>query len=241
MDAVEAAIRFLSSDPRRLNSGAAEFMRTTAARLAAELPAIEHGVHESDGRRRYVTSPDTDSNPQFAAARFFDLEEAHDAWVSLLIHDDLEMQADAIADGDAFRGVIDSVRDEGSGRKRVPIWIVASTSDGPLRLREGHTVCIAACGKREARIRRIENRPEGGRLFELEIVNGKRACEGQNSVWKPAHDPSLAGTEVTFVETYPSEIHRRKKMTLWKADKPGDWVHRAGRPDRAPRVEEADE
>jgi hypothetical protein len=131
--------------------------------------------------------------------------------------------------------------DEGSTSKRVPVWIVATTSDGPLRLREGHRVCIAGCKNRVARIRRIENRPGGGRLFELEIVNGKRKCEGQTLLWKPAHDASHAGMDITFVETYPSEIHRRKKRTLWKTGKPGEWVHRAGRPDRPPRVEEADE
>jgi hypothetical protein len=230
LDLLESAIERLRSDPRRLNRGVAEFVRTTSIRLAHELPVVERGRHEAGGRERFVLSPDTDSHPQLAAARFFELEEAHDAWVSLLLHDDRELQADAIADGDAFRGVIESVGDEGTGRAHVPVWTVVTTTEGPLRLREGTKVCLAGCKKREARIRRLSNRSEGGRVFELVIEGGKRACEGDAEVWKPAHERSHEGREVTFVQTYPSEIHRRKKVSLWAQGKPGDWVHRVGRP-----------
>jgi hypothetical protein len=242
MDLVDQTIARLARDGRRPNDGVTELVATSIRRLSADLPMIERGSTEIDGRRQFVPSPETDRLPRAAASRFFDMEEAHDAWVSLLIHDDADLQADAIAEGDAFSGVITTVADTLVGRGHQTRWIVDSPDEGPLRLRDNATVCIAGCVKREARLVSVENRPEGGRRFTLLITAGKRSCTGLRGVWPAAHDPSHEGRSVLFVETYPSEIHRRRRIALWRNGNPGDWVHNLGRPPVAEATgEEADE
>jgi hypothetical protein len=238
LDTLEAALTALRRDTRALNAGVAHFVQTTIRRLGDELPAIEHGTHD-DGRRRYAVSPDTDHHPRVAAAKYFELEEAHDEWISLLLHDDAEMQSDAVADGDAFAGVITDVVDEGTPKKREPVWFVDSDGSGPLRLREGTQVCVAGCPKRIGRIRRITDRSTGGRTFEVEMTGAKRAFDGGPTSHVPSHDTSLVGSALVFVQVYPSEIHQMKRRAIWRQDAPGDWVHRLGRPVEVPGDEDA--
>ena len=50
----------------------------------------------------------------------------------LLVHDDREMQAELVARGEAIAGTIIAVRDEGTGRKTIPVWTVESDGELPI-------------------------------------------------------------------------------------------------------------
>ncbi len=230
LDLLEAAIDVLRREDRRPNHGLGSLTQKTIQRLHRELPAVERGRTNDGEQKTFVRSPDTDRHPQHAASAFFDLQAAHDETMSLLIHDDIEMQADAISEGDAIRGTVTEVQDVKVGKGHEITWIVESPSSGPLRLREGSEICVARDPKRTLKVLEIEDLPSGGRRFALEITGGKRATIGLDGSSAAAHDRSHEGTVYTFVPTYPSEIHRRRNVGLWAKDKPGAWVHSVGRP-----------
>jgi hypothetical protein len=174
-----------------------------------------------------VPSPETDRYAPAAAARFFAHEEAEEVRYGALIHDDSEIQAEAIAAGEAFRGRILRVRDEAPGRGTKPVWQIQDLAPGALRLREGSSICIVGVPKRVGSIRRIEPTTDGGRLYEVVITGWKRARQEGGTAIPAAHDPGLVGTDVLMVESSADGLGRRKGKRVWEKDVPGAWLTHA--------------
>lgn len=179
--------------------------------------------------------PETDSYSPAAAARFFVHQASAELVQSELLHGDVEKVNDAIDAGDAFRGEITAVHDEGKGRKSIPVWKVLSRSDGLMRLREGSSVCLFGARKRSGKIRDVLWSSEG-RLFEIVIDNWIRANGGLPA----ANDAeALLGTTVILVAAGGGSISHSKSFKVWNKDSPGAWLTHAMQapvPDPPPRL-----
>ena len=155
-------------------------------------------------------------------------EESAEQHYSALIHDDREIQADAIAKGDAFRGtVVDARNTTPEGRKLTPVWTIDSPESGPLRLREGSYVCVVGMPGRRGSITSIERLPSGDRRFEVNITEWKlaRPMEGIPS----AVDPSLVRRPIVMVSASFRGLGRTRVQRVWRRDVPGAWLtHAAG-------------
>ena len=149
--------------------------------------------------------------------------------VSALLHDDRELLAEKIAAGEAFRGEINEVRDEGEGRATRPIWVIEQPFHGPIRLRPGSHICVLGHAKREAVVRDLRDASSGGYVFEVEITGHKTAQKGATGLEAiPPADRRWTGQEVVFVETSAADIARMKSYKVWKKDGPGAWLtHKA--------------
>lgn len=144
-----------------------------------------------------------------------------------MVHDDQELQAQLVATGEAIAGTIMEVRNEGAGRKTIPVWVVESRGELPLRLREDSELCVVGLPTRKMRIRQIEKTTGQGYRFELVVtglINGPRDNDG--SVL-PAASPKLKRKKVVLVKPSMDQIARRKSMLIWKRDVPGAWLTHA--------------
>jgi hypothetical protein len=146
---------------------------------------------------------------------------------SVLLHDDAELQAEAIAAGDAFRGEIVKVWDEEPGRATVPVWVVRDAFQGPLRLRSGSMVCVVGMPKRQGIVRRIYAGDDGARRMEVEITNLKTAAAGGIGARACAGRSGWVGETVTFVTASADGISRAKSRKIWDPDGPGAWLTHA--------------
>lgn len=180
----------------------------------------------------FFPNPETEHNPRAAAARFFS-HIYSDEWTHLTkLHGDPQLVEDEVERGDAFRGVIVEVEDEGEGRRSRPVWFVSSAIGQKLRLREGTKVCVLGFARRTARIRRIRvsmNR----RIFEVEIVDQRTRPRNRSDVPDARDERALVGSEVAFVKVAPGYNGSSKSWKVWNQDVPGAWLTHAAAPQPA--------
>ena len=225
LELVGRAIDLIATDPRPINTGVSVLERETLNAqwwdyVSSEARAI------AAGREPFVPSAETDFQAKNAASRYFRNEAAADRTSAALIHDDRELEAEAISSGLAFRGVIVEVRDEGNGRKKIPVWLVEDTTPGPLRLRRGDGVCVVGHAKRSGRIRSVETTKGGALIIEFEIQNLKLKADTQP--WPqsmPAADDRWIGQSVTLIGTSFADMTEKKAFKVRSADAlAGDWL-----------------
>jgi hypothetical protein len=176
------------------------------------------------GERPFVPSVETDRHPAEAAAAYGRYAAAAEQVEGLLLHDDRELLAEAIARGNAFIGTIVDVRDEGAGRTTRPVWVVEREGDGPSRMREGSRMCVVGLPTRTAHVRSIRS-VDGTTVVELAIVNLKTAVKGatgRNAV--PPKDPAWCGQRLAFAEAPGGSLAFAKAKKLWNRDVPGAWL-----------------
>lgn len=225
----EQTIKLLRADRRRANSGVARLEAASRDEHWYRYLRIERRINDAADGPPFVPSPETDRYAAPAAARFFTHEESEELRYGALIHDDTELQADAIADGEALRGIIVTVRDDSAGgRAQIPVWTIESSDAGPLRLRDGSRVCPVGLPHREGHIRSIEPLPDGGRRLEVEITGWKRArrVPGLGAI-PAACDHALRATHVVMVKTTAERLARARGRRVWERNVPGGWLTHA--------------
>jgi hypothetical protein len=215
------AWRTLEQDPRRENRYVEVLVDDALKDQWFGWARIE--VAFARGEEPYVPSVETDREPRAAAVSFEDQAAAAELVAANLLHDDLELLAEAIATGDAFVGQIVGVEDEGVGRVTLPVWAIEERSGGPLRLREGSSICVAGLPNRRATVREIRS-SNGIREFEVALTNLKtKVKDGVGQLGIAPNDPSWIGERVAFAETGISLAFAKRKK-LWQPDTPGAWL-----------------
>lgn len=224
----ERAVRRLRTDPRPENRGVERLIRASREEHWYQYVRLELEQNDGGDGPAFVPSPETDRHPAAAASRYMTHESAAELAQTALLHDDPELQALAVAAGDAFHGTIVGVRDRGNGRATRPFWTIETDSRTSLRLREGSNVCVAGLPDRIGRIRRIETIPGRGYRFEVEITKLKTRPRGHEAAGvRDACDRSLVGEAVTFVKPAMDGISRFRSRRVWKRDVPGAWLTHA--------------
>jgi hypothetical protein len=196
---------------------------------------IEQQIDDSEDGPAFRPSPETDRYPSAAGSRFYVHEASQELRDHLLVHDDRELQAELVAAGEAIAGTIVEVSDEGEGRKHVPVWVIESNGDLPLRLREDATLCVVGLRGRHVRIRNIE-RIDGHRYrFEVVVTSLVTEPRDNDGSVLAATSPKLKRRRVVLVKPSMDQIARRRSGLIWNRDVPGAWLTH-----RVPKVQEAD-
>jgi len=244
---IERAIAALRGDPRHVNTGVALLENASREEHWFQYLRIEQGIHDDTDGPAIAPSPETDRQPATAASRYHVHEASEQLRFHVLLDDDAELQAEAVAIGEVVRGSIVEVRDEGDGSRRRPVWVIEDALDLPLRHRAGDRLCVAGLRNRWGSVRAIDVRPGGGRRIVLEIRGLKTRPHGTQGRRVPmASDPHLIGTSVTLLPMSGESISRTKSMRTWNRGTPGAWLthhsRRSGEsptesPDNAPEAE----
>jgi hypothetical protein len=219
-----AAIERLRGDRRRLNRGVKQLVADAHASQWWEYLQTERKILDNPGARVFIPSPETDRHSATAAAHYFVQQGCEERRASLLLEDDREMQAEALAAGEAIQGTIRAVAEEGTGRASKPVWTVETDGEAPTKLRKGQMVFVARLRSRKGRIRDVSIRG-GNTLFELEITALKTQprVNVKGAVLK-ATDKALRGTVVMLLPSSLDGIHELKKKKLYERGTPGSWV-----------------
>lgn len=221
---VNRAIRYLRADKRRVNDGVSELEKASNQELWYQYLRMERRSDADDDGPAFVASPETDRYPVAASSRYFIHEASEELRLAALIHDDPELQDEAIAAGDAIRGNIVAVRDEEPGRKTVPVWTIEAPDVAPLRIREGSWLCVAGLRQRTVTVRRIDPVGTERLRLEVEVIGLKTKPRDGRSDVRASDDPKLVGREVTLVPASTEGMLRRKSQKIWSRDTPGAWL-----------------
>lgn len=222
MDLTERAYDTIQKDKRRENAGLTQLVDVSMDEHRLQFRRIELQVADRQDGPAFRPSPETDRYPPAAGSRFYVQEASEELRDLLLVHDDKELQAELVARGEAIAGTIVAVRDEGIGKKSVPVWTVESDGELPLRLREGSSVCVVGLSRRKLRIRTIERSPQMRYHIELEVTNLKKQVETPKA--PAANSKRLIGERVMLVKPSMDQIARRRSFLIWKKDHPGAWL-----------------
>ncbi len=224
----EQAIELLRRDNRSTNPGVDRLISVSNEESWYQYVRQELKVDDEQDGPAITLSPETDRYPALAASRYFVHEASEELYLSSLLHDDEEMQREAIAEGQAIRGKITAVEDVDPGRRLEPIWTIRIGDDAPLRIREGSWLCVAGLPKRTARVRSIRRAAPGALDVQIEITGWKKKPkEGPPGVLA-TDDPRLVGQDVTLIPSSSEGMFRRKSQKAWQRETPGGWLtHRA--------------
>jgi hypothetical protein len=229
----ERAISALKSDKRRENRGVSELMAFSMGEHRLQYRHVEAKIDDREDGPAFRPSPETDRHPSAAGSRFFVHEASQELSDVLLVHDDRELQAELIAQGEAISGTILEVRDEGDRRKMIPVWTVQSNGELPLRLKEDAELCVLQLPARKVRIRHIERTSDMRYRFEVEVTSLKK--ESSDGRTPAANNQKLKGKHVVLVKPSMDGVARRRSMLIWKRDVPGAWLTH-----RVPKTRAAD-
>ena len=206
------AVSRLRGDGRRTNRGVAGLVDAALAEQWHGHTRRElFGVDGDDGRP-FAPSPETDRDPAAAGARYMGHLASASFAASALLHDDEELQHEAIARGDGFRGTIAGIRPRHVGRWIRSVLTIQNADPGPLRLREGSWVCEIGSPKSRGTIVAVRTESDGRRTFEVELHRQST--------------PSI-GSEIGFVESSDHHLSRRKSNLIWSDEEPGSWLTHA--------------
>jgi hypothetical protein len=233
MDLTERAYETIQKDKRRENAGLAHLVDLSMDEHRLQFRRIEVQAADREDGPAFRPSPETDRHPSAAGSRFYVQEASEELRDLLLVHDDRELQAEMVARGEAIAGTIVAVRDEGTGRKSIPVWTIESDGELPMRLRESSSVCVVGLAGRHLRIREIERSPQMLYRIELEVTNLKKEVEKPKA--PAANSKKLVGERVILVKPSMDQIARRRSFRIWKKDHPGAWLTH-----RVPKVPGAD-
>lgn len=236
VDLVRRAVRTLRGDGRRENRGLPLLMAASREEREYQYARIERRIAGMEEGPAYVADPETDRHPAAAAVGFFRHEESAELAQQALIHDDRGLQVQAIAAGNAVRGTITAIDDEGVGRRTTPVWTIRSPDTTPLRVRAGNDLCVVGLPRRVVRVREVEGEP-GQRTLVVEVTGLKLAAfdEDGRTVPAAAHR-SLVGSEVMLVPVFGTGISLRKRQKVWERGGPGAWLTHAAPPPRRRRT-----
>lgn len=225
----EQALQHLRQDKRRTNAGVAELVKWSLDEQWHQHTRMELRASSKEDGPAFTPSVETDRNAAAAASRYFVHTSSAELVEGLLVHDDSELLADAIAAGDALKGRIVEVRDDApphTGRGRAPTrpkWVVRDEADRQLRLRVGSRVCVVGVPKRTGIVRSIREAPDATEV-EIEIEGWKTRRDDL----QPPHNlvpnsRALEGHEVAFVKATMA-LSRTKSMKVWNRNGPGAWL-----------------
>jgi hypothetical protein len=227
-DLVVETLRLLRADHRPANPGIARLEKTARGEHWFQYLRLEQRRDSDVDGPAFFPSPETDLNPRAAAARYFVQEASEALRLGALIHHDDEMQREAIESGDALAGAIVEVRDDGTGRKMIPVWRIRAKDPGSLRIREGSRLCVAGVPNRTMSVTELRRDTPGTLSVEVVITGWKRANQTPEGVRVPAAtDRKLKGQNVILLPQSDAEISRTKAQRIWKDDVPGGWLTRA--------------
>jgi hypothetical protein len=224
LEMIRLAIEFITSDERDYNEGLEELVKSTREQLYWGLLRAEDSALTA-GKEPFAPDPETDRDPRSATHRYYMNAAAQDRQRSALIHHDRELEAEAINDGAAFRGVISQVTDEGSSRKTIPVWTIVDQTPGALSLRQHDKVCIVGFPKRTGVVREIAPLADGSLEVTVEITGMKKTNDMDWPHRMAGADQSWLGIAVTLIGTSFAQMTEEKaRKALSREVSPGDWM-----------------
>jgi len=228
-NAMVDAYKILANDTRLENSGVEELVKKTMSNYVYEFQRIERGLLEPDSDPPFTPHPETDFHGSAAAAGYFRMQAADIAFMASLIHDDAELQAEALSTGHAFLAEVTDVWDSGVGRSTIPNWKLRVEVGEIQRLREGERYSLLGNQKSTILVRSVEVLENN--IWDVHIEwSFPKLKEVFGSIAARPADPAWVGERVLFVPCDTSGLAEKQAQSVWAAKEgAGAWLTH-GRP-----------
>lgn len=218
------AYDLLRKDEREENPGVRNLALDGLFNYVRKFQRVERRIDDAQLGPAFTPHPETDFHGSAAAASYFLSDFADAKYVSTLIHHDEELQEEALRSGSAFYAKVISVRDEGSGRKTIPVWRLQVELLDVNRIRDRERYSPLKSAKHTLQARDVEYLDNKILEFDGEWITNKTvpldfpiSAELTNLNW--------VGKTLMFVPDNSSSLALMSAEAVWKAQTgPGAWL-----------------
>lgn len=222
----EQAFDHLSDSGMPVNEGTSQLVAQAHQEFWYQHQRIELRLSDPSQGPSFVPHAETDHHGSAAASRYLHHAAADEAYIGSLIHDDLALFREALAEGRAVESEVAEVYDVGEGRSTDPHWVIRLDPTTPHRLRENAYLIPYGSPGHKVTVLDLDA-TEDDLLVTLQWTGRKTRALTQPVIAKPLDDAWL-GQKVQFIQADASSITRLRSSRVWKAkDGPGAWLTHA--------------
>jgi hypothetical protein len=227
---VKSSYEVFQSDSRDINPGVIDLARATSESFYSQFQRIEEDMQDPDMGPAYTQHPETDFHGSAAASNYFVMTASDTAYIAKLVHDDEELQAEALASGKAFFADVVNVENLGTGRTTTPLWTLRVQIGEKLRIREGERYSPLKANKHGIHIRSVEVIDSETLEVTAEWVD-RKTVPLDYPIFAKAVEPEWIGHRMMFVPKDGSEFDKSRSRAVWSARSgPGSWLTHGSAP-----------
>ena len=227
---VRRAYQVIANDTREANVGVDDLANSTLQSFYSQFQRIEENMQDPDMGPAYTQHPETDFHGSAAASNYFVMTAADTAYIAKLVHDDEELQAEALASGKAFMADVVLVQNTGTGRTTTPIWNLRVQVGEKLRIREGERYSPLSEAQHGVLVRSVEIIDAATLEISVEWTD-RKTVPLENPISARPVDPEWVGHRMMFVPKDGSEFDKSKSRAVWNAaGGPGAWLTHGAAP-----------
>lgn len=223
-EAAKEAMDLLASDSRPKNSGVPELVKDSLIRYFYDFQRLERQMSDPEYGPAYTPHPETEHHGTAAASRYFRLSAAEAKHLPSLIHDDLELFREALAEGRAVEGKVSEVAIDGEGRSADIYWKLRVFLSDEFRLRVGEYLSFRGSPGHYVSVEDLE-------FVDLDLAEvtvkflGKKTLKIPGPISEPPKSDAWVRQDVVFVPRDSSDLDSRASTKVWKTRQgPGAWL-----------------
>ena len=221
---VRDGYKILAEDAREVNIGVDDLVYSSMQSFYSGFQRIEENIQDPDLGPAYTQHPETDFHGSAAASNYFEMSAADTAFIAKLVHSDEELQAEALAAGDAFIAEVINVENLGTGRSTKPMWTLRIEIAEKLRIREGERYAPLMQPLHGIHVRNVTVVNSSTLEAIVEWTDRKTVPLDFPLEIRPV-DPEWIGHRIMFVPKDGSEFDKSKSRAVWAAaNGPGAWL-----------------
>ena len=214
----------LARDIRPRNSGVPELVKDSLIRYFYDFQRLERQMSDLEYGPAYTPHPETEHHGTAAASRYFRLSAAGAKYLPSLIHDDLELFREALAEGNAVEGKVSEVVLNGDGRSAEIYWKLRVFLSDEFRVRVGEYLSFRGSPGHYVSV-------EGLEFVDVDLAEitvkflGKKTLTIPGPISEPPKSEAWIRQDVVFVPRDSSDLDSRASIKVWKTrEGPGAWL-----------------
>jgi len=223
-EAAQEAMELLARDSRPKNSGVPELVKDSLIRFFYDFQRLERQMADPEYGPAYTPHPETEHHGTAAASRYFRLGAAEAKYLPSLIHDDLELFREALAEGNAVEGKVSEVVIDGDGRSAEIYWKLRVFLSDEFRVRVGEYLSFRGSPGHYVSVEELE-------FVDLDLAEitvkflGKKTLTIPCPISEPPRSEAWLRQDVVFVPRDSSDLDSRASTKVWKTRQgPGAWL-----------------
>jgi hypothetical protein len=223
-EALKKAYERLSNDERPVNRGLFELVADTQSRFENEVQRQERQQSDPEQGPAFIPHPETDFHGSAAAASYYMRRASESKFLPVMIHEDREMLAEAIASGHALRARVFKVFEEKKGNFSDIFWVVRSLATDEFRINSGETLSPLGNRSHTVKTRNVKFINSNEIEIILQWMNRKTTHLDTGLRQRPNY-VAWESQEMVFVPSDQSIFDEKAAGRVWKSREGiGSWL-----------------
>lgn len=223
-EALKKSYERLLHDERPINRGLFELVSDTEKRFENEVQRQERQQSDPEQGPAFIPHPETDFHGSAAAAAYYMRQASESKFLPVMIHEDSELLAEAIASGHALRARVFKVIEEKKGNFSDIFWVVRALATDEFRINSGETLSPLGNRSHTVKVREVKFINPNEIEITLQWMYRKTTHLDTGLRQRPNY-VAWEGHELVFVPSDQSIFDEKAAGRVWKSREGiGSWL-----------------